>query len=115
MEDYRSEKTISLWEDNSRRGVTFTDLKTGRNYSFVVKHSFVVGRRKDACDLQITTDDMYISGRHLRISNEDDGIYVEDLHTKNGTRLNGKQITSKTKIRQGDRLRMGRSEFEVTI
>lgn len=115
MDTYKSEKTISLWNDNSRRGVTLRNLQTGKRYSFVLKHSFIVGRRKEHCDLQITTDDRYMSGRHLRFINTEDGIYVEDLHTKNGSRVNGTLISSRTRIRQGDILRMGRTEYEVTI
>lgn len=115
MDTCKSEKTISLWDDNSRKGITLRNLQTGRRYFFVLKHSFVIGRKKEYCDLQVTTDDRYMSGRHLRFTNDRDGIYVEDLHTKNGTRLNGKLLSSKTRIRQGDILKMGRSEFEVTL
>lgn len=115
MDTHKSEKTISLWEDGSRRGVTLRNLQTGRRYSFVLKHSFVIGRKKEYCDLQVTMDDRYMSGRHLRFTNEKDGICVEDLHTKNGTRINGRPVTSKTRIHSGDVLKMGKSEFEVTL
>ena len=56
-----------------------------------------------------------MSGRHLRFVNEDGGLSIEDLHTKNGTRLNGKPVLEKTRIRKGDVLRMGRSEFTITF
>ena len=56
-----------------------------------------------------------MSGRHLRFVNEDGGLSIEDLHTKNGTRLNGKPVLEKTRIRKGDVLRMGRSEFAITF
>lgn len=115
MGTYRSENTISLWDDHSKRGITLKNLQTGKRYSFVLKHSFVVGRKRELCDLQITTEDRYMSGKHLRFINEGEAVYVEDLHTKNGTRLNGKPITSKARIRQGDILKMGRSEFEITL
>lgn len=115
MGTYNSEKIISLWEDDSRRAVTLKNLHTGRRYSFVLKYSFTVGSKKEFCDLQITADDRYMSRKHLRFINEEDGVYVEDLNSKNGSRVNGKLISSKTRIRQGDILRMGRSEFEVIV
>lgn len=115
MDTYRSEDTIPLWEDESRKKITLRNVQTGKRYSFVLKYSFVVGRAKEACDLQLTEEDRYMSGRHLRFIKEGDHICVEDLNTTNGTRLNGRQITSPCRVRCGDVLRMGRSEFEVTF
>ena len=115
MDTYGSEKTISLWDDDNRKAITLRNLQTGRCYSFVLKHSLVIGRRKEYCDLQISTDDRYMSGRHFQFINTGDGVYIEDLNSKNGTRLNGKTISSKTRIRQGDILKVGRSEFEITL
>lgn len=115
MDDYNEEKTISLWDDHSKRSVTLRNIQTGRKFSFVLKSSFVVGRNKERCDMQITTEDRYMSGRHLRFINDEGEVYIEDLNSKNGTRLNGKLLLSKTRIRKGDILKMGRSEFEVIL
>lgn len=115
MSSFESENTISLWEENSRKGITLKNIQTGKKYTFYIRHSFIVGRTAAQCDMQITTDDRYMSGRHLRFVYENGRISVEDLHTKNGTRLNGKIITQKTRIRKGDILKMGRSEFSVTF
>lgn len=115
MDTYNSEKTISLWENGGRRTVTLINLRTGRKYLFEIKNSYTVGSKKEFCDLQVTTDDRYMSKKHLRFINEADGVYVEDLHSKNGSRVNGKLISARTRIRQGDILRMGRSEFEVIV
>ena len=98
MDHYESEKTISLWGEDSRKCVTLKNLQTGKKFTFVVRHSFIVGRSAENCDLQITMDDRYMSGRHLRFVNEDGGLSIEDLHTKNGTRLNGKPVLEKTRI-----------------
>lgn len=115
MDNYESEKTISLWDDGSRKCVTLKNIQTGKVFTFVVKHSFIVGRVSKYCDLQITASDRYMSGRHIRFINEEGGLCIEDLHTKNGTKLNGKPVLSKVRIRQGDILKMGRSEFVVTF
>jgi pSer/pThr/pTyr-binding forkhead associated (FHA) protein len=113
MDQNKEENTISLWGNEGKRDITLKNLQTGKRYSFVLRHSFIVGRKKEYCDLVITEDDRYISGRHLRFLNEDGGIYVEDMHTKNGTRLNGKPLSSRTRIKKGDILKLGRSEFEI--
>lgn len=106
------ESTISLWDDKSKRNIGLKNLQTGIQYSFVLKRSFVIGRNRNVCDLQITTTDRYISGKHLRFINEDE-VYIEDMNSKNGTRLNGKPVISRTRVVQGDILKLGRSEFEV--
>ena len=115
MDNYESEKTISLWDDGSRKCVTLKNIQTGKVFTFVVKHSFIVGRVSKYCDLQITASDRYMSGRHIRFINEEGGLCIEDLNKKNGTKLNGKPVLSKVRIRQGDILKMGRSEFVVTF
>lgn len=115
MDSCELDRTISLWEENNRKYVILKNLKTEKTYSFIVRHNFVVGRVPERCDLQITADDRYMSGRHLRFINEDGVISIEDLHTKNGTRLNGREVTEKTNISNGDILKMGHSEFIVSF
>lgn len=115
MDTYNSENTISLWDNNNRSGITLRNIQTGKRYSFVLKHSFTVGSNKNFCDLQITTEDRYMSKKHLRFIKKEDGIYAEDLNSKNGSRINGKTISSRVRIKKGDILKIGRSEFEITI
>lgn len=115
MDMYHSERTISLWEEDDRKCITLKNQQTGKRYTFILKHSFVVGRVKAYCDLQITEDDRYMSGRHLRFINEGKNVCVEDLNTKNGTKLNKRPVISRVKIRHGDILSMGHSSFEVLI
>lgn len=107
------EDTFFLWDSGSRKKITMKNRQTGQTYSFELKESFIVGRNKTDCDLQIGAQDRYMSGKHLRFLKSPEGVYVEDLGTKNGTRVNGIKILSRTRIRRGDVIRMGRSEFEI--
>ena len=115
MDNYNSDRTISLWEDSTRKSITLKNRKTGERFSFILKHSFIVGRLKPPSDMQITRDDMYISGRHLCFENMNNMVYVKDLNSKNGTWLNGHLLSAKTRIRQGDVLKIGRTEFDIIL
>lgn len=110
-----SDKTISLWEGSAPRSITLKNRKSGERFSFVLRHDLVLGRLAPPSDLQITKKDMYISGKHVRFENMNHEVYVNDLNSKNGTWINGKLISSRTRLRQGDVLKLGRSEFDVTI
>ncbi|MCD7884777.1 MAG: FHA domain-containing protein [Lachnospiraceae bacterium] len=115
MSSYQYEPTISLWDNEDHRKITLKNRKTGEEFSFELQHTCVVGRKQEACDIQITTEDRYISGRHVMFSLDGSTVYAEDLKTKNGTRLNGNPLTAKKQVRHGDMLRMGRSEFEIRM
>ncbi len=113
MNMHRVEDTVSLWNSSGKKKITLKNLLTGMKFSFELKQSFTIGRKKEECDMQITDDDRYISGKHLRFIKGEDGVYVEDLETKNGTAVNGKRIRAKTRVRSGDIIRIGRSKFEI--
>ena len=116
MDDFNIDQTIYLWDiADGRKKVTLKNLASGKNYSFAVGKSFTVGRNEKLCDLKITLEDGYISGRHLRFINHLGEIYVEDLHTRNGTEVNGKKISTRIRIRRGDVIKMGRSRFQVIL
>lgn len=58
----------------------------------------LIGRAPD-CDLVLTQAG--ISRHHCQVSLEQEGAFIEDLHSKNGTRANNIYI-SKTKLNPGD-------------
>ncbi len=63
----------------------------------------LVGRATTA-DIRI--DDPRVSRLHARIEMRDDGVYVEDLGSRNGTTVNGVLVTSQRLV-SGDELRIG--------
>jgi pSer/pThr/pTyr-binding forkhead associated (FHA) protein len=51
------------------------------------------------------------SRRHAELSVVNDMVWVEDLHSTNGTFINGERITAKTALKSGDLLRFDMEEF----
>ena len=64
----------------------------------------LIGRSREC---HIVIDDDTVSKQHARFSIEDGRAYVEDLHSTNGTAVNGKLIDYKTALRRGDRIGLG--------
>jgi DNA-binding winged helix-turn-helix (wHTH) protein len=72
----------------------------------------IVGRDRDA-DLHI--DDPSVSRRHARIVVEGDTVSVEDLGSKNGTRVGGVAVSGQTILAVGDIVTFGgiNARFEI--
>jgi DNA-binding NtrC family response regulator len=64
--------------------------------------------RDPGCDLAVP--DTTLSRRHLRVAPTNDGWEAEDMGSRNGTRLNDQPLT-RARLRDGDRLQVGRSVF----
>jgi serine phosphatase RsbU (regulator of sigma subunit)/pSer/pThr/pTyr-binding forkhead associated (FHA) protein len=67
------------------------------------KELFVLGRHPD-CD--IVLDVGAVSRQHARIVRESGEFYVEDLHSRNGTIVNGQLINSRHQLRENDRVKI---------
>lgn len=65
----------------------------------------VLGRGPD-CQLRI--DDSALSRRHCRVFRGEDGHYVEDLGSTNGTRVDGQALSAPRRLDDGARIQMGR-------
>ena len=57
--------------------------------------------------------DSFVSSIHARFFSKDDGYFLEDLKSKNGTFLNARQLKpgEVTSLRDGDKIRIGSIEF----
>lgn len=67
----------------------------------------VIGRSRDV-DLRI--DDKYISAIHARIMGVHDSYYIEDLDSRNGTRVNGEPI-SRSRLANQDVITLGQTSM----
>jgi hypothetical protein len=59
----------------------------------------------------IPVDDPYASSAHARIFPRDGFMYIEDLGSTNGTYLNGRQLKRSERLRPGDSVRIGDTEY----
>jgi len=92
------------------------NLKPESDTSLEIFHSndteLTVGR-DPACDCCLT--DKTISGQHARLSYRMAQWWVEDLHSTNGTYLNGEAVTGPLVLASDDLLRFGQVSFTVII
>ncbi len=92
--------------------VTLTDTDdSSRIYRIVASSSMSVGRGN--CDVMITGDDA-LSKRHCELFERDRKVYVKDLASSNGTRVNGVRITQ-TELKEGDMLAIGSRTYRVAV
>lgn len=82
-----------------------------------VTERMLVGREDSAGEIQPEIDlapydglRNGVSRRHALITYEDGALYIEDLNSTNGTRINGYQLTPEHvyRLRDGDELEFGR-------
>ncbi|HUN78097.1 MAG TPA: DUF3662 and FHA domain-containing protein [Solirubrobacteraceae bacterium] len=68
----------------------------------------LVGRSRE-CDVAL--DDAGVSRRHAQIRSGPDGWTIEDLHSTNGVRVNGRQVRGVQPLADGDRIALGSTEM----
>ena len=65
--------------------------------------------RADGSDIPI--DDPFASSVHARIFPRDQFMYIEDMGSTNGTYLNGRRLRSAERLKVGDTVRSGETEY----
>jgi|SRR5579883_935861 len=86
-----------------------TGMLRGGIFAITPGKDTFVGRSEDA-DMPIL--DSAVSRRHARLWVEDGALHVEDLHSRNGTLVNGRAI-DRSPLRIGDYLTIGSSIIQV--
>lgn len=87
----------------------------GKNDGREIKISvprFLIGRGEEA-HLRPSSD--LVSRNHCALTLENGSVTISDLNSRNGTFVNGEQITEPYVAKVGDTLRVGRLQFEVMI
>jgi FHA domain-containing protein len=65
--------------------------------------------RADTADIRV--DDPFASSAHARIFDRGGFMYLEDMGSTNGTYLNGRQVKTAERLKMGDTVRIGDSEY----
>jgi hypothetical protein len=70
----------------------------------------IIGRSTE-CDVPL--NDTFLSAEHARLERHERGWVLEDLHSTNGTYLNGFEVRAATDVHDGDVIRVGRVELKL--
>lgn len=69
-----------------------------------------IGRATNNAEWEILLQDRSVSRPHAQIEHRDDGWYLRDLSSRNGTRVNGQAVTTDIwQLRDGDTIILGSS------
>ena len=93
----------------------FLRIIGGKNDGREIKISvpeFVIGRG-DTAHLKPASD--LVSRRHCSIKVADGKVIITDMGSRNGTFVNGEQLEGAHVAKPGDRIRVGRLQFEMVI
>ena len=84
------------------------DLVEGRDFE-VDSAQLTIGRGGQN-DITIRSDE-YASARHARFEPRQDGVWVQDLGSTNGTYLNGARLDRPRRLSEGDIIRIGETDL----
>lgn len=59
--------------------------------------------------------DEFASAQHARFESRQDGLWVEDIGSTNGTFVNGARVTTPRRLTKGDVVRVGQTDFRVEV
>lgn len=84
------------------------DKRTGEEFN-IRRYATSIGR-EIGNDLIIASDKT-ISRQHAQIQFKDGAFLVQDLNSKNGTRVNGSKVVELTKLKSGDEVSLGLTQM----
>jgi hypothetical protein len=76
----------------------------------LLKSELLVGRR-ESCDIVLRYPN--VSSQHCKLSLESGYWFVEDLHSSNGTKVNGTRVTRK-RLDPGATISFAKHQYEIT-
>jgi hypothetical protein len=87
-------------------------LRPGEVFTLIPGVPALAGRSSDT---DIYLDDTFVSSKHVLFEASASGLLVEDLHSTNGTQVNGADISQPTMLSPGDRVEVGDTIFRVEV
>jgi len=104
VRDRRGAPPARAIEASIPTGIELTVAHAGMIKTRRFGRRILVGRAPSA-DLRL--DDPRISRLHARIEMRDDGVYVEDLGSRNGTAVDGEAVTEPRRLQVDDEVTVG--------
>lgn len=90
--------------------VVASGKSAGRTIS--IKRSKLLIGRAEECDVRPLSEE--VSRRHCAVIVGPADVWIEDLGSRNGTYVNGQRIEAKTKLADGDMIKVGSLELRVS-
>jgi EmrB/QacA subfamily drug resistance transporter len=81
------------------------------NTATLIGGSATIGREPE-CDLQVL--DSEVSRLHAKVTVRDGVAAIDDLHSSNGTYVDGDRILQRTKLAPGDKIQIGEATIELS-
>lgn len=81
------------------------DASGTRSVVRLASDEITLGRARDGNTFRL--DDRNVSRRHARLVRASGALFIEDLGSLNGTRVNGERISGRRRLREGDLVEIG--------
>ena len=96
---------------NPSNNISLAKLILPNNNNIVVDGAERVVGREDFVGIISTDKLLYIGKNHLKITKDGDNFYIQDLHTKNGTSINGEKLSGNERklLSSGDEVEVGKT------
>lgn len=111
-----------LWNDLRQRGKSdqilqipklSLEIESELERKWQYDQAEIIIGRDPACECRI--EDATISARHARLSYNLGQWWIEDLHSKNGTLLNGQPFSEQVVLASNDLLQCGKVIFRIKL
>ena len=112
-----SEKTEILAEPSKERKVKFSLINKATGEVIEVRRSvFRIGKDKDFNDY-VVEDNKTVSRKHIELISKNSKVYIKDLHSTNGTFIDGFRLPSDTELelKNGQKVVLSNEEFRVEM
>lgn len=107
------ESNSNIWNQPSQKMIVkLLDTSTGKVKTAEIQNEYHIGRKADN---DFVVDSPKVSGRHCILYIENENVYVEDLGSTNGTKLNGSLVHEKKQLKTGDILVIANKTYQVEI
>ena len=85
--------------------------KVRKGSAYPITDELTLGRAA-TCSIGLP-DDTFASQLHARVLRRDDGVFLDDLRSTNGSFVNGERVTSMRALTIGDQVQVGSTIFEA--